>query len=297
MFLLGLCWVAATCFAAALPKVKASAAPTQITLGAEFKLAIEAECPEGFSATPISRDIPIAPFEIKNIERSTRTRNENTVERSVLTLTVFEMGDLLVPAVMVEFRDTAGRVYQRYTDPVPIKVVGVKKRPQDKDDVRAIKPPVSYGMLFVWTAAVALVVFLLLLGLAVKVILRKRKHWIDPESLKPAHERAALEWGRLQAKPLLGEGKVKEFYTELSLILKRYLDRRFDAQTFELTTQEVLILAKQLELSSEVVQKIRHVLENSDLVKFAKQIPDRSLADSLAREILEIAEKTKPEPE
>jgi hypothetical protein len=208
---------------------------------------------------------------------------------------VFKLGDVLIPAIQLQFRDASGRVYQRYTDPVPVKVVEVKKKPTDKkDDIRPIKPPVSANKLLVWTVILGGAAVLLILIVAVLVVVRKRRHYVDPESLKPPHERAALECGRLKNSTLLQEGKTKEFYSELSAILKRYLDRRYQLDTLELTTQEVMDLLRSQSLPSAVIEKVKHVLENSDLVKFARFVPERNFADKLSEEILAVAEETKP---
>jgi hypothetical protein len=283
--------------AAELPKVSASAAPTSVTPGQELQLAVDFDRPDGYTVDALSRDVKLAPFEVKSIRKEKLERGGRTIERTVFTLAVFEMGDLLIPAVTVQFRDATGRVYQRFTDPVAVKVVGVKKKPSDKDDIRTIKPPVAFSKLLPWTLLGGLLVFFLVATLALKIILRLQKEGFDPEALKPAGERVAIEWKRLKARSLLDEGKVKEFYSELSFILKRYLDRRYGADILELTTQEVLQFTRQLELLQDVVQRIRHVLESSDLVKFAKQVPDRALGDALAAEIIEVTERTKPEPD
>ena len=103
-----------------------------------------------------------------------------------------------------------------------------------------------------------------------------------------------LELYRLLAKALLNEGKTKEFYSELADILRRYLERRFQIETFESTTFEILRRLKEKEFSSDLIERIKEFLENSDLVKFAKFIPPRSLADRLTGMLRDIVEKTKP---
>ena len=138
----------------------------------------------------------------------------------------------------------------------------------------------------------------LLVTLAVKVILRLRhKEPLDPESLKPAHERAMLELGRLEARALLSEGKAKEFYSELADILRRYLDRRFQMETLELTTFEILKNLKENEFDVRLTEKIKELLEHSDLVKFAKFIPPPSSADTMTDHLKEVVEKTIPREE
>ena len=120
---------------------------------------------------------------------------------------------------------------------------------------------------------------------------------MDLESLKPAHERAALELERLKNKEFLEAGKIKEFYSELADILRRYLERGFQVETLELTTLELVKILKEKNFGAEILQRVKHVLENSDLVKFAKFIPPRTLADELMAEVARIVELTKPKEE
>ena len=144
----------------------------------------------------------------------------------------------------------------------------------------------------------SVLVLALFVTLAIKVILRRRhKAPLDPESLKPAHERAMLELGRLEARALLNEGKVKEFYSELADILRRYLDRRFQMETLELTTFEILKGLKEKEFDAGLTEKIKELLEHSDLVKFAKFIPPCSAADTMTGHLKEAVEKTLPQEE
>ena len=127
-----------------------------------------------------------------------------------------------------------------------------------------------------------------------KIIRKRNKKIIDLESLKPPHERAALELGRLRQKRFLEEGRTKEFYSELSDILRRYFDRGFQIDTLERTTVESLKILKEKNFQEPALMKIRNVLENSDLVKFAKYAPPPSVGEALAGEVLQIVELTKP---
>ena len=81
---------------------------------------------------------------------------------------------------------------------------------------------------------------------------------------------------------------------EVKDILRRYLERRFEVETLESTTVEILKRLKEKEFSSDLIAKIREFLEYSDLVKFAKFIPPRSVADQLTGALRDIVEKTRP---
>jgi len=101
--------------------------------------------------------------------------------------------------------------------------------------------------------------------------------------------------GGLNKKGFLEEKKLKEFYSEFSDILRRYLERRFGIMALDRTTREILSDLKIGDFSSGLVGKVKEVLESSDLVKFAKFAAPRALAEDLEKKLTEILEETKPE--
>ena len=277
-------------------KVSSRVLPTKAHLGDELRLLIQVSSPDGYSVTPPSDKNKLTPFEIKRVEARPAIKNNGyRIDTFVLTLTVFELGDLTVPPVSIIYADGAGRTGQAFSKAAKVKVNGVKKRSTDKEDIRPIKGPVSIDLRHWRDALFGVLALLLAVWLGIKIVLRRRSQQLrDLESLKPPHERAALELGRLQNGGWLEQGKVKEYYSELADILRRYLNRCFGFQTMDLTTLELLKELKQRGFYQDVIEKVRSVLENSDLVKFAKLVPARTLASTLVIEIQRVVELTMP---
>lgn len=275
-------------------RVKTRAWPSRVTVGDEIKLMIQAEVPEGYSLEAPSVRSNLAPFEIKGIDaRAVVKRNGRVFQTYVLTLTVFQWGRLNVPPVFLSFEDDKGGRGRISTDPQPIQVAGVPKRPTDKDDIRPIKGPVSLGGGTWRWALLALLALMLLAVLTAEVIGRRRKERMDWESRLPPQDRVTLELERLKKKGWLEEGKAKEYYTELADILRRYLERRYGIQALERTTSEILNQLLEKEAGREAVDKTKGVFEHTDLVKFAKYAPPRPLAEDLERLLLVIVNLTK----
>ncbi len=274
---------------------EARAWPTRVTMGDEIKFVIRVSHPVGRSLKLLPSDTNLSPLEIKTAAPfSSKEINGGVEEVAVLTLTVFQLGDLQIPAIPLTVTDPQGRAERVFTEPIKIKVVGVSKRPTDGKDIRPIKGPISLAKNLIrdlWLGGLAL---LLAVFLAVKIAGRRKKKIVDLESLKPPHERAGLELERLRKKRFLEEGKTKEFYSELSDILRRYFDRGFRIDTLERTTLETLKILKEKNFQEPALAKIRNVLQNSDLVKFAKFVPPPSLGEELAGEVSQIVEWTKP---
>ena len=276
-------------------EVKARAWPTRVTMGDEIKFVIRVSHPVGRSLKSLPPDTNLSPFEIKTAAPlSSKEIGGHVEEVAVLTLAVFQLGDLQIPAIPLTVTDSQGHAEKVFTEPIKIKVVGVPKRHTDGKDIRPIKGPISLAKHLIRNLWLGLIALFLAGFLILKIARRRKKKIADLESLKPPHERAALELERLRKKRFLEEGKTKEFYSELSDILRRYFDRGFRIDTLERTTFETLKILKEKDFQEPTLAKIRNVLQNSDLVKFAKYVPPPSLGEELAGEVLQIVELTKP---
>jgi len=277
-------------------EVKTRAWPVQVTIGGEIKLFIQIRRPRSFSIIPPSPKMPLGSFEVTSVAVSAYREMGSSIQQTfLLRLTIFEIGEFQIPPFSISYTEPGNFSGKAWTEPVSVKVVSVIKDPKEKADIRPIKGPVSLDTAILRALIFGTLAIFLAVWLAVKIILRRRnKRLIDLESLKPPHERAMLELERLQARALLNEGRTKEFYSELADILRRYLERRFKIETLELTTFEILAGLKRIEFPSDLAVKVKEFLENSDLVKFAKFVPPRSLADQMVVILRELVERTMP---
>lgn len=169
-----------------------------------------------------------------------------------------------------------------------INIKGVKKLPTDKDDIRDLKSPLDF---FVYTGY--FFTFLLLLFgifdfLFFKYFylpflnLHKQQEITQPS--KPPYEIAYEELEKLFQSNLLKDGKIKEYYIQLSEIIRIYLNRRFNIPVIERTTEELYNDLRNLNINvpsgvsipknwKKIVSIIKDFLDNCDMVKFAKYIP------------------------
>jgi hypothetical protein len=88
-------------------------------------------------------------------------------------------------------------------------------------------------------------------------------------------ERALEELADLMAKDLVGRSMVKEFYLELTMIVRRYIERAHAIRAPEQTTEEFLAaVSSDTRFSHEVINRLKAFLEAADLVKFAAYHPE-----------------------
>ena len=122
--------------------------------------------------------------------------------------------------------------------------------------------------------------------------IRKRKKQEPVFQLKPRvrllpHELALQELEKLRVKKLWQEGKVKEYHSELTEILRKYVENHFHIPALELTSAELTEnLLNDTGCPRVALDKLGDILIMADLVKFAKAKPtptdhEKSLNDGV----------------
>lgn len=159
--------------------------------------------------------------------------------------------------------------------------------------LRDIKGPLSWSWRFNWMllliacAVVAVVV-------AVFIFLRRRKRCVPVVPPRPAHEIALEQLAQLKAKDLIRQGRVKEYYSEISDIIRRYLENRFVIKAPEMTTEEFLSFARDSgKLGGEHKSLLREFLSACDMVKFAKYAPTENEMEAIFGSAENFVQQTK----
>ena len=92
---------------------------------------------------------------------------------------------------------------------------------------------------------------------------------INPELLRPADEVALEKLDEIKAAKIWKDGKVKQYQTELTDVVREYIGRRFGVQSTEKTSDETLQAMKTL-IDKPLYERLKGMLQLADLVKFAK---------------------------
>jgi hypothetical protein len=113
---------------------------------------------------------------------------------------------------------------------------------------------------------------------------------------QPADEIALEELQRIASLKLLEKGFIKQFYSEISEVIKRYIARRYHIHTMELTTSELISVMRSAGLPEEHMAAYRPFFNECDLVKFAKHIPPSKNIDEALDEARLLVLSTREEP-
>ncbi len=110
----------------------------------------------------------------------------------------------------------------------------------------------------------------------------------------PAHIVAFRELRELKDMNLWQNSEFKEYYSRLTEIIRRYMERRYNITAMELTSYEILEEWKRSgEEKPELTEKLNMLLNLADLVKFAKQKPVASENEENMERAYEFVEQTK----
>ena len=198
-------------------------------------------------------------------------------------LTQFDEGKYTIPQqkIQISHKDF-------YTDSLLVEVhnVAVDTLKQPLYDAKPIAEVTSPSSSHLWLWIVGIVALLLTAAALYFFVFRKKKLSAEEERKKlPPFERAIQDLKDLQNSKYLIESQHKAYYTRLTDIVKEYLEDEVHILAKESTTDELLakVTALQqtgkLHLSEETINNLKRVLQNADLVKFAKSKPSDNNAE------------------
>ena len=214
-------------------------------------------------------------LELRNL--STKNENNKTVAR--LEIVFWDTGLISIPELNINFlnRDST-LAYSMKSDSLDIEVVSIKDKNPSltdiSDDILPIKEPVPIN-LSMPLALIIQVGLLVILLFGIILLWRKRVSAavpIDNHSKRaenPAHI-AMKKLDELRKFDLDQENHKKEFYIQLSFILREYLENSFFIRTLEMTTQEIDSNRNIIPFETDLIDKLIKVLSMADLVKYAK---------------------------
>lgn len=217
-------------------------------------------------------------------------------------LTSFDSGQYTIPAQEVFISN------QRFlTDSILIQVgtVAVDTTKQGLFPIKPIykAPPKTwheYLYLLWWLLGI-----LLLIGLIWWLAFRSKKmiQW-KPKVVLTPFDIALNQLKVLDEKNLIGQQKIKEYYTELTDIVRNYIEQDVKISAMEITSDELIRILKKtnkykkLGISRDQINHLELFLHNADLVKFAKAKPeletlksDRSFAEIVLKELKTVVSK------
>jgi hypothetical protein len=256
------------------PKISARTDSVQYKIGSWILMRVEAELPSSVDSLSVAFKDSLGAFEVLGVEQSPAGagRQEWTVR-----LTYFDTGSAVIPPAGFWYRsrgDTTAHV--AYANPISLTITGI---PVDfKGDIKDIKPPLDAPWRFedFLPYLIALVV-LLVLGAAYWYYQRLKKRreatYVPPRPVIPPWRVALAALHTVEDRRLWQQGRVKEFYSETTGIIRRFLEDQFNLTALESTSDEIIDQLKRTPVAAPLMKEFRSFFTTADLVKFAKYLP------------------------
>ena len=256
-------------------------APDSITIGDRTTLEITASYPASdLLVFPDFGEELVRGVEIVSSEEpdTLKSKDKTTMKvRKRYVLTSFDAGDYRVNDFRPVYRSGEKTDMLSFDDDehlmLHVKTVDIPDdfKPHDIKDVRRYSS--NWGIV-----VLAVLLCLLIVAIALRIIFGREKMLRAitgaPIPVKSPYEKAIEKLRKLKAAKLPESGKIKEYYTELTDVIREYLEGCTGLNMMEKTSGEILdTLASTPFNSTEQTQYLRDLFFYADLAKFAKYVP------------------------
>lgn len=294
-FFILLCTLSTQSFGQA--RVTAALDSTRILIGDQLNLYLRVPKADGVSNPSSNLNALQTAEGIEIVETGTwdtlNVRGTRALQQKIV-LTSFDSGYYFIPQIPISFSQNGKNVTQS-TPQLAFMVNTIETNPEM---VAPIKNIIAEPMRFEDLIPFLLTILaLVLIGYGIYYYLRKRKKEEappPPEVIIPPHEIAFDKLNVLKGKELWQKGEVKAYQSELTYIVREYLENRYDIQALESTSDEIIKdLKKNAEISEDHRMNLREMFTMADLVKFAKAKPPENVNEKLMTYAENFVEKTK----
>ena len=228
---------------------------------------------------PLLKDTVIGKVEIlskSEVEKYSPDKNNPSIieQTQKFTITCFDSGYYAIPPFRFLVNNDSGTMAESEAIMLTVKTVAADTTKAPKDIKAPLEEPYTFRdalpYIVFGLAAVAVIVAIVIL---VQRNNKRPKRIIPKEPPLPPHLLALRQLDALRDKKLWQEGKLKEYHSELSDIIRAYIEHTFPVNALELTTDEILHRFRRVNIARELKNKLQQLLVLSDMVKFAKETP------------------------
>lgn len=264
----------------------------QINIESEEELSeIRAVFIDSLKGARFLKEVPFENYKVKD-------RPDKFFYRGGFILSKYDSGLVVTPPALVAFQfKQSGKLDTLYVQShsALVNIVNVDQRAEIKDVKPPERIPLDWRYVALWILAVT--VFLAIIGFIVYYFHKKKKNKINggPEVYKSPSEIALESLLALEEKKLWQKGMIKQYHTEITEIIRRYYETKYEIPAMESTTSELIYTLNNSSVPKDAIETTNKFLNNADLVKFAKYVPMNSINEEMMRQAYKIIELTASE--
>ncbi|MFL2601346.1 MAG: hypothetical protein ACJ0PU_04345 [Flavobacteriaceae bacterium] len=243
-----------------------------------------------------------APFELlESSPVDTFKTSDHYLYTKKYSLIQFDSGDFYIPQQQVLIDG-----FSKISKLIPIRVNAIKvdTLKQKLYDIKPLEEVQKNYDKLVARILWGIVIIIILLGVFYTYLFKKRRKELKESDLPP-FETAIEQLKALENENLNKQEEYKRYYSRLIEVVRVYLQEDAKIDALESTSDELLAKleirkdAGTLDLDRKTLLSLREVLQNADLVKFAKSMPEYRIANEDRKVVETVVIETKealPEP-
>jgi hypothetical protein len=243
-----------------------------ITVGERLHVRYHIDCPDSLEVLPIE-GLDMGTCRLISLKWDEQNEAGRLLKTADLELITLDLEEAHLPAAEVRFRTPSGDSLSVFTDEVS---VPVRSLASAGGELKPLKEPWTAPADYRWLIIAAA---LAALAAVVSYFLwkRRKRRVVIKEAVPelPADFVALRELRRIENLKLLEAGEFKQYYTLITDAIRTYIEKRFGVDALDRTSKEIL---HDLEHKRRRVDHLEQLLQEADLVKFAKYIPSPATA-------------------
>ncbi len=274
---------------------------TSIKIGEQLNYILQVKADS--SSQVLFPEKPIfAPFELLEVFPVDTIRSKSHyLYTKKYALIQFDSGNYFLPQQQVLING-----FSKIAKLIPIRVnsVDVDTTKQKLFDIKPLQEVEKNYDILIANILWGLFFTIVLSGILYYYLFQKRRKELKENELLP-FDRAIEELKALENERLSEQEEFKIYYSRLTDVVRRYFEEEAKIDALESTSEELLIKLEMrkdsgtLDLDRKTLMSLREVLQNADLVKFAKSMPEYSIANEDRKVVENVVIQTKealPEP-
>jgi hypothetical protein len=222
-------------------------------------------------------------------------KSEQIIVNQNFTMIIFEAGEYSFPAMPVYLlRKNDGLIDSIFTNPLTLNITApeVDMEGNIKDIKDIWKFPITFKEILPYLIGFLILIVIVFVGIFIYIRRKNNKpiFQFKAKPVIPPHIVAQSKLDNLKTSQLWQQNLVKEYYTQLTDILREYIEKALKIQAIEMTSDELLLKIKNANIQTqtpenqsqiiytikdknEILKITEEILSIADLAKFAKYQP------------------------
>ncbi|MEW6653937.1 MAG: hypothetical protein AB1394_10775 [Bacteroidota bacterium] len=245
---------------------------------------------------PVKDSIKILDY-IQTLPSDKKENDGKITEVHKFIFSKYDSAQVTIPPLLVYYTEWNNQ-NKKFLATAPITLTINKLEVNPQEDIKDVKEPITIPL--PWWIILLMLVGVVALAVGIYYLykfLKKGKEGkveVKPEIILPPHEVALAKLDELEGKRLWQSGRVKEYHSEVTEIVRGYFEKRFNFRALEMPSSEILPVLSFLAEGKAIVETADKFFTNADLVKFAKFEPMPQVNDEMLKQAYEIVKHTIP---